>query len=175
VSHYYLVASLPTLVMGEPPPATGDDLLVRWANLLTEAELRELALAFGGRVAEGQSDFSKRWTQLETQLRNAVARVRSGKLSLEPREYLKEHTGYDTYIEKAVTDAYARPNPLERELSLDHHRWQLLDELILADRFGFPSLVAFAIKLGIAARWAAMKDEAGQARLDQTLEQMTKV
>ena len=37
--------------------------------------------------------------------------------------------------------------------------------LILGDPFGFPALLAFAVKLGIAARWAAMKDEAGQASI----------
>lgn len=172
MKHYYLLASLPTLVLGEPVPFDGDELLARSANFLGPSELDELRRAVEGRTHEGISGFSRRWTAADTQLRNAAVRVRASKLGTEPKSYLREHAGYDTYIEKAVADAYAKPNPLERELALDRHRWQMLEDLAKTDPFGFDGLLAWALKLGIAVRWAGLKDEAGRKRVADVLETM---
>jgi hypothetical protein len=172
VKHYYLVASLPTLVLGEPAPLGGEELLERAGNFLLPNELDELRRVVEGRVREGVSEFSRRWSAADAQLRNAAARVRAGKRGVEPKEWLREHEGFDTYMEKAVADAYAKPNPLERELSLDRHRWQTIDEMVLMDPFGFSAVLAWALKLGIAARWAGMSDEAGRKNVADVLETM---
>ena len=172
MKYYYLVASLPTLVLGEPVPFGGEALLERAGNFLPAKELEELRRVVGGRVREGVSAFSRRWSAADAQLRNAAVRVRAGKRGVEPKEWLREHEGFDTYIEKAVADAYAKPDPLERELALDRHRWQMLDEMVLTDPFGFPAVLAWALKLGIAARWAALGDDAGRKNVANVLETM---
>jgi hypothetical protein len=70
-------------------------------------------------------------------------------------------------VEKAVTDAFAKPNPLERELTLDRCRWQLADDLALRAAFGLSAVLAYAVKLQIAARWAGLKDEPGRQRVEE--------
>lgn len=172
MNHYYLVASLPTLVLGEPPPLPPEAILHKCANLLEQSELDELRRVLEGRVGEGVSEFSRRWVRADTQLRNAAARVRAGRLAAEPKRYLREHAGFDTYIEKAVTDAYAKPNPLERELAIDRHRWQMLDEMILTEPFGLAAVLAWALKLRIVTRWAGMEEDAGRQNVADVLEEM---
>ncbi|HOW97173.1 MAG TPA: DUF2764 family protein [Kiritimatiellia bacterium] len=171
---YYLVASLPTLVLGDPAPLDVASFLAACANLLSEEELAEVTLMLEGRVGESGAAFAKDWLRVDTQLRNAVARVRAGKRSAEARSFLREHEGYDVSLEKAVTDAYTRPNPLERELFLDRHRWQRLDELVLAEPFGFAAVLAYALKLRLVLRWADLNDEAGGQRLTELLKELDK-
>jgi hypothetical protein len=167
VSYYYLVASLPTLVMGEPPPFSGSEMLVRYANTLAADDAREVKLALEKHERGSQHPFLVQWVRADTQMRNAIARVRAGRQSVEVREYLHDHPGYDVGLENAVVDAYARPNPLERELALDHHRWKMLDEMVLAEPFGLGAVLAFAIKLRMVIRWAAVTEEAGARKLEE--------
>ena len=51
MSYYYIVASLPTLVLGEPPPYSGEEMLRLVANVLEAGDLAELALVLEGREA----------------------------------------------------------------------------------------------------------------------------
>lgn len=169
MSYYYIVASLPTLVLGEPPPYSGAELLRHVANVLEAEDLAELALVLEGREADGRSAFAREWVGTDAQIRNAIVRTRAAKLSLEARPYLREHPGYDVSIEKAVADAYAKPNPLERELSLDRLRWKHLEDRVAQEPFSLAAVLAFAIRLRIAARWAALEERAGRAKLDELL------
>ena len=81
MSYYYIVASLPTLVLGEPPPYSGEEMLRLVANVLEAGDLAELALVLEGREAEGCSAFAREWVGIEAQIRNAIVRERAAKLS----------------------------------------------------------------------------------------------
>lgn len=165
--YYYLVASLPALTIGDPSPFSPADLRSRCATLMSEDDLAELDRVLEGRAAEGRSGFCRRWLAADAQLRNAVARVRAGRLGIEVRPHLKEHAGFSVLIEKAVTDAYARPDPLGRASALDRCRWQLLDEIAFEDAFGLTAILAFAVKLQIVMRWAELKDEQGRQKVEE--------
>ncbi len=166
MSHYYIVASLPLLKLGETPPVSREYFLAACA-VLPEEEQREVALVAAGRCAEGHSDFCRQWLPKETQLRNAVARQRGARRGVEAAPFLRDHTGFDVSVEKEVQDAFARPDALERELALDRCRWRLLDELAQPAPFSLAAVLAFAVKLQLAWRWAELKDEEGRARLDR--------
>ena len=169
---YFLVASLPTLVLGDPPPLDAAGLLGRCEHLLGAADRAELSLMLEGRLDESAAPLARRWRNIDTQLRNAAARVRAGRRGADLRETQREHEGFDVSIEKAVTDAYTRPNPLERELFLDRYRWQRLDDLARENPFGFEALLAYALRLRLALRWADLKDEPGRTRLAERIEAM---
>jgi hypothetical protein len=172
VKHYYLAASLPTLILGDPIPLDFDAFRAACANLLDESEMAELTLMLEGRVGEATSDFAKSWRNVDTQLRNALARLRAGQRTIEARPYLRDHEGFDVSLEKAVTDAQTRPDPLECELFLDRYRWQRLDDLVRESPFGFAAILAYALKLRLVARWAGLTDEAGAQRLAELLGEM---
>ena len=172
MKYFYLVASLPALALGEPPPVTAEAFQFSCTGVLAEPELRELECVLGGRAGEGESNFARKWFGADAQLRNATARLRGARLNVEARAYTKDHPGFSAYIEKSAADAFAKGNPLERELALDRCRWQILDELTLENPFGLEAVLAFAVKLQIAARWARMTDQAGQARVEELVNKM---
>jgi len=172
VSYYYLVASLPALVLGENPPVAPESFRFSCIGVLNESDLRDLDLILAGRADQGASEFAQSWFAADAQLRNAVARQRGTRLGVEARGYQKDHPGFSVSIEKAVTDAFAKGHPLERELTLDRTRWQLLDELTLKEPFGLPAVLAFAVKLQLATRWAQLKDEEGLKRVEDLVGKM---
>ena len=172
MKHYYLVSSLPTLVLGEAVPFDVNAFRFSCIGVLIEDDLRELDLLLAGRSAEGQSAFNKEWSAVEAQLRNATARVRATRLGIDARNYLRDHPGFNTLVEKAVADAFAKATPLEREWELDRCRWIVLEELALRDAFGLMAVMAFAAKLAIAVRWASLKDETGRKRVEELVGQV---
>ena len=172
--YYYLVASLPTLVFGDPPPFPPDTYLGRCADFLKPHDRRELALVLAGRASEGSTEISRRWSGSDTQLRNAVARQRAARWNVEAGPHQRSHPGYSTYVEKAATDAFAKATPLEREMELDRFRWALLDDLARTEPFGLPAVIAYGLKLRMAGRWAALTEAAGRGRLDELVDSMMK-
>ena len=140
--YYYLVASLPTLVFGDPPPFPPETYVGRCADFLKPGDHRELALVLAGRASEGATGFARQWFAADTQLRNAVARQRAVRWNVEAGSSQKSHPGFSVCAEKTVTDAFAKPTPLEREMELDRFRWELLDDLAREQPFGLPAVIA---------------------------------
>ena len=173
MSYHYLVASLPSLAFGTRNPFSSRELFTRCAGVLKTSDLAILEAVLEGRPAGGNA-FAEAWTARETQLRKAVARIRGTRLGIDSRSFQREHPGYDVALAQAVTDALAQATPLEREQALDRCRWRLADELALDDPFGLGVVLAFAVKLRIAERWAALSDDSGQQKLDEMIETMTR-
>lgn len=170
MKYYYLVASLPLPVLGDPPPMTVEDFCTRSATVLEEEDRRELDLVLEGRSGEGASTFARKWHALDTQIRNALARVRAGRRSVDAAAYLRDHEGFVVSIEKAVTDAYTKPNPMETERAIDRCRWTLLNDLAREEPFGLSAVLSFAVRLQIASRWAGLVIETGGQRVDELIE-----
>lgn len=170
----YLVASLPTLAFGDPPPWSSADFLFRLQGVLGEPERAQVAAILEGRPVAG-SAFSEAWQAKETQLRNAIARHRAAALNVDARGTQRLHAGYDGYVAQRVTDALARPTPLERTAELDRCRWHVAEDLARGEPFGLSAVLAFAVKLRIAQRWAAMSDEAGRTRVEEEVRRNTEI
>ena len=73
-----------------------------------------------------------------------------------------------------MTDAYAKRDPLRRERALDRCRWRLLEDIAFEDPYGLSGVLSFAVKLHIAARWAALEDEEGRKRVQGLIEESLK-
>jgi hypothetical protein len=164
--YYYLAASLPALVLGETPPLSS----ARFDDLCREhlaADDREAVEALRD-PARGPCPhpFVAAWREADTRLRNAVARARATRRRRDPAAYLREQAGVDLFVEKAVADALARPDPLDREMALDRLRWRLADELAGYSPFSSRAVLAYAVKLNLAERWAGLSEDRAQARAD---------
>jgi hypothetical protein len=165
VTYYYFVASLPSLVLGSPPPLRMDDFRAHADRLLAPPDAARVRALLAGDTAAAGGGLPERWAATEGQLRNATARTRAARLEMDAAPFLQAHAGFSQAIEMAVLDAYAKPNPLERELHLDRFRWSLLDEFARGEPFGMAAVLAYALKLRLCERWAALSDEAGRTRL----------
>ena len=170
--YHYLTSSLPALSLEAPPPFSPDEFRFKCQGVLNRSDLAELDLVLAGRAAEGRSAFARAWAGGDAQIRNTAAKMRGTKLGVEAKPFLKSHPGYAVWLDKEVSDALAKASPLAREMGLDRTRWTFVGELARADATGLPAVLAFAVKLTLAARWAAMKEEAGRERLEQLVSQL---
>ncbi len=166
-SYYYLVASMPGLVFTVPAPLTMQDLTNECARHLDATDLAELMAVIQGRREDVQSTFGREWLDGERQLRNAVVRARALRLGVDHKKFMKEHRGFRVVAEAAVNEAFARANPLERELALDRYRWGFAEELCAGHPFELASLLAFAVKLAINERWRTLTMEQGRERFEE--------
>ena len=160
--YYYFCASLPALDMGERPPWTVADFLAECRRLLAPGDLQQVRNLLGESAALSAAPFVRDWRAWDTQLRNALARWRAGRAGVDLAGKLRDHPGFDCSLEKDVSDACARPNPLERELALDRLRWRWAERAARQAPFGLPAILAFALQLRIAWRWAELQDEKGR-------------
>ena len=168
----YLVASLPALSLEAPPPFSPDEFRFACQGVLSDEDLAELDLLLAGRAAEGRTAFSQAWAAADAQIRNSTAKARAAKLGVEANGFLRSHSGYAVWLDKDVSDALAKANPLAREAGLDAARWKFVEELAQADPFGRPAVLAFAVKLMLAARWAALDEAAGRERLEDLVSRL---
>lgn len=122
-----------------------------------------------GREEDAQSAFARNWFNCERQIRNAIVQQRAVRLGVEANKYRQEHVGFRMDLESVVTEAFARGNPLERELSLDRCRWNLAEESAAGDMFGLPALLAYGVKLRMIERWRPLTPEKGFERLEEML------
>ena len=166
--YYFLMASLPVLALGEPPPVDRAGFLARCAEQLSPADRAELDEVLAGR---GASPFARAWRSFEVHLRNTVARSRAARLQADAAPWLRDGERWESLVLEAVEDAYARPTPLERELELDRCRWGRLDDLAVGHVFDLAAVLAYGLRLQLCERWAGLDAERGRARLETFLEQ----
>jgi hypothetical protein len=161
VEYVYLVASLPHLELDGAPPFTSSELLFSCGGVLRQDHWEDLRALVGGAPREVRSPEARRLVGAETQLRNALARIRAERSGVEYEARTHPHAGYDTRVEELAARALAVEDPLERELVLDRHRWALLDEAASRAAFGVRAVFAYALKLRIVEKWSALSDAAG--------------
>lgn len=168
----YLVSSLPALSLAAPPPFAPAEFRFKCQGVLSDADLAELDRVLAGQAADGHSAFAQAWAAGDAQIRNTAAKMRGAKLGVEAKPFLKSHPGYAVWLDKDVSDALAKASPLARETGLDQARWKYVEDLAREDATGLPAVLAFAVQLMLAARWAALREEAGRERLEQLVSEL---
>lgn len=165
---YALIASLPYLKRDDAPSISAEDLdssAESFLNAKQFAEFKKLSLT------AAPSDFPKnglaaRYLEWETALRNSIAKARAARLNLDASAYLHADGVYETDANRAVREAFAAENPLEREKLLDNARWNKLDELEGGQLFSYGALCIYKLKLELLLKWKARKAELSQRNLD---------
>ena len=194
-SYYYLVASLPALFLDEESPITPAEFMAACNQWLDADNARDIHCLMDNHSAcTKASDFvptlrevgttpdttadrpegikgacANQWLARATEILNALARLRAAKLRVDAAPFLRPCRELDLYTEKAVAEAMSKPQPLERELGLDHLRWSLLDDLSRFDPFGLPAVIAYALKLKLVERWSALTVAKGRAVVEEYL------
>ena len=119
-------------------------------------------------LEECASSFARKWSNADTQIRSAVARGRCERAGVEISTYVRPFFGYDMTTQKAVEDAMASSNPMDAERILDQRRWALVDEIAFEHPFKLQGVLAYAVKLTIAWRWAVLD----QGKADAIIEDL---
>jgi len=144
----YIVASLPALAFGEPPPVTREKFRETCGE---EADELDRMLSTG------------KWADIETQLKNALAEARQpgGRWS-------RPAHGCSVYWRNRVLACFGTDDVARREELLDRVWWDAAGELADASTpLGRGALAAYAVRLGIAIKRAKISKDAGNAAFDR--------
>jgi hypothetical protein len=162
MSRYYLIASLPTLSLDQPPQITAEAFLEACRAQLGGGDADAAEELMAGR--ESNHPFAKAWRTKDTLLRNAIAKARARVNGTDATQWLRptEGGGEDTQTERLVEDAFQQPDPLRQERALDKARWAMLEELQGLNPMDVNIVLAYAVKLSLALRWAKL--DAGRGR-----------
>ena len=138
----YIVASLPTLAFNAPAPLS-------WEKF---AEIT------GG----GDALIPARWTDLETQMRNAMAEARGGE------RFKRLADGCSLYWKNRVLACFQEKDVAKRDELLDRTWWDAAGELTPpSDPLGKGALATYAIRLKIALKRTNISGEKGNAAFDR--------
>ena len=139
----YIVSSLPTLAFGQPAPLT-------WEKFATQIPEGVLESALRG------------WTDLETQLRNAIAEARSGD------RYKREAVGCSLFWKNRVLACFQEKDVAKRDELLDRVWWDAAGELTPpAAPLGTGALATYAVRLKLALKRDLISQDAGNAAFDR--------
>ena len=138
----YIVSSLPTLAFNAPAPLSWEAFVSR-----------------GGGVPPPQANI---WSDLETQLRNAVAEARGGE------RFKRPTNGCSLYWKNRVLACFQEKDVAKRDELLDRVWWDAAGELTPpSDPLGKGALATYAIRLKIALKRTAISKESGNAAFDR--------
>lgn len=130
----------------------------------------------GNADAVAGSGAALHWHRFETNLRNALIRVRTDDPNRQ-NAYLRSSDHIeDSYVHEIAREAHAAANPLDAEHVLDRARYRFLDELEVGHFFDIDRLVVYYLKLQLVTRRALQTVENGRSvfekRYDSVLDQM---
>ena len=138
----YIVASLPPLKFGEPAGISAEQFAALALRYI-DAEL-------------------KRWGELETQIKNAIAEARGGE------KYKRPVAGCSLYWKNRALAAFQEKDILKREELLDRVFWEAAGELTPVESpLGKGALATYAVRLQIALKRAKISTTAGNAAFDR--------
>lgn len=137
----YIVASLPTLRFEDAAPLS-------WEKFCAHC---------GGEIAPPPE-----WTDLETQLKNAIAEARNG------ARFTRPVTGCSLYWKKRILDCFAEKDVLRRDEAIDRVWWDAAGELTPpSDPLGKGALATYAVRLKIALKRSQISQDKGNAAFDR--------
>lgn len=159
-----------------------------YPGLIPEDQLNRL---FYDQVTAHPNDFIAAWFTFELNLRNVLVglnlrkklpHLHNGHAVLccnDVAEQILKSTSPDfglaetlPWIDHVVE--LQRHSVQERELALDHLRWEVLEELTVCAYFRIETILAFCIKLMILERWMRLDSSAGKEKLEQMVERICK-
>ncbi len=168
MKYYFFAATLPLLSMEGPPPFSIAEFRARCAEHLNADDSKALAEIMGDANGTTAShDFVRQWRNVDTAMRNAVARARAARSQRDAAPYLRPQAGVDVQLDKGVADAFQKASPLERERALDRLLWSRLDDAAGYDPFDGKAILAYAVRLRILERWSRLDESAGKRQVTE--------
>jgi hypothetical protein len=161
VEYVYLVASLPALELTTPPRISSSELLATSSGVLREDHHDDLKAVVEDRPWDVRAPEFRRYAHAETQLRDALARLRAARAGASYDAGAHPYGGFEARCADVARQAMELDDPRERELLLDRLRWRLLDEVAVLAPFGVQTVLAYGAKLRLAEKWAATDQAAG--------------
>lgn len=169
----YLLASLPMLDYGRAPRLTAEAFAEACAAALSEKDAACAAALVRGEACDHPA--ARRWQALEAAIDGAVGRRRLARRGQGAGAFAPPETdACPVWLTRLVDAAFeGAPDPLAREEALDRARWAAADELGGFDPMARGQVFAYAVRLRLALRRAALDADKGRGRLEAALPKQT--
>lgn len=164
-SHYYLMASLPSLYYDAPVPMTYEQFLEVCREQVSPSTFEALSTLFSGN-GEGKSGLVGQWEQYYTKLMNELTEQRCRRLGKSCPEYPER----EVEIKEVIKAAMNSKNPLEAENLLIKSEFEFIDSRCSQHYFDDYALTGYALKLRILGRKAMFSTEEGSAEFSKLLD-----
>lgn len=168
-AYYYLMATLPALRWGDPPPFSTTELLARSEPWISEEDHAALIAATRGDEAVTGIAAGDRWWRWEKAFRRALAGARAQRLGVDSGAYADIDASLDLYTRAQVQECVKQDDPLKAEQALDQARWVFLEELGATQAFTFDALLGYLLRLGILERWSTFDAARGADMLERSI------
>lgn len=165
--YWYFCATLPGFSFGMAPPMSLSVFLETCSLHLSESDFAEIsgelkvldALELPPR---SKSTFFGKYRDWERSFRNELARLRARKLESQEDLYQRP-TGVADEAAKSAISCFSIEDPMQAEIGFERERWAAIERLSSLSSFDLDFLMAYGIKLSIAARLAGMETKKGSA------------
>ncbi|MHB9139312.1 MAG: DUF2764 family protein [Victivallaceae bacterium] len=167
--YYFLICSLPYIKLAEAPLVSIGEFRTLCKGQVNEKDMQLLdavSLSPGKDNPFSSGSAIDQWMALEKTLRQRMAVYRMA-LKSEKSGRFAPKTDILSEIDRGIRDAYAKPNPAEREKALDSMRWQWLDELELGHYFDINKLFIYKLRLLIHDKWLRRNNETGYGNFER--------
>lgn len=160
--YYYLLASLPSLKIGEKPAITKAQFYSECEKFCTKKDLKAIKSASLNTKENSKLSFMKEFCHFREMVNNEMVALRAENLKKDGEKY-KNRGDKETRISEYVRKAVYNENPLEGEKII-----LALYEGFLADRasghyFDLDALLIYALRLDILSRECLFVTEDGNA------------
>lgn len=165
--YWYFSATLPGFAFGMAPPLSRDDFLKACSLHLSEEDFLEISNALkvldsAEMPPPSSSGFFGRYCAWERSFRNELARLRARKLEVQEDLYQRPTERADEAARSAM-NCFSIEDPFQAEIGLERERWAAIERLSALSSFDLDFLMAYGLKLTIAARLANMDTNKGRA------------
>ncbi len=167
--YYFLICSLPYIKLAEAPIISIGEFRTACKGHVSEKDMQLLDAV--SLLPVKDSPFSPnstiaQWLERDQTLRRRMAAYRTA-LKSEKSGRSAPKTDPFSEIDRGIREAYAKPNPAEREKALDSLRWQWLDELELGHYFDLNKLFIYKLRLLIHEKWLRRNNETGYGNFER--------
>jgi hypothetical protein len=160
-NHYYTLAALKTIRLGEKIPIT-EEYFLQFAEDTIDAKSYQILLKSRWGLTEPTGfSFADRILSWEKELRLELAKARISKRSFDTPPNLQASDGRYSLLEQ-VRAVMALDSPLDAERYLDQLRWSFLEDIGARHYFDLEALVVYYLKLQLALRQEKFLEELGR-------------
>lgn len=120
------------------------------------------------------SFFFARYCDWERSFRNELVKLRARKLETREDAYQRVTGRADEALRAAIA-CFSIEDPLQAEIALERERWAAIERLSALSSFDLDFLMAYGLKLSIAARLASLDAKRGSAGYSRYYEDILKL
>lgn len=165
--YWFFPATLPGFLFGSPPPMTDEEFLLLCRRYLSRDDFAEVAGATEYLTEENEpihirSGFLGDFVAWERSFRNELSRLRARKAGRDEGKYLRATRPSGDAARSAVS-CFAAEDPYQAERLVEQERWNAIERLAAFASFDTDFIIAYRLKLTIAARLERFESRAGLA------------